>query len=179
MSLRPLTRVLFGLLALAWFAAAPALAAQLPPQKPAPQPPVKKAKKIWTNDDLEALRESANVSTGSAESAAAPAGASAVAEAGEKAAAQKEEDPAEKLRKRLTPLRAELDSVEAQLRSLRGARTSGGTTGQGISMIKAPGGMTTDEQIKLLEQRRADLLRQIADIEEEARRMGVSPGSIR
>lgn len=185
MSFHHLSRIFTRLGVLVCFAVVPSLAAQQPPQKPEAPAPAKKAKKVWTNDDLEALRYTARVSTASSETPPAPpADESAAAEetpaAGETPApSEQKEDPAEKLRKRLEPLRVELDSIDAQLRSLRQARSSGRTTAGGIDVTKTPGGMNTDDQIALLGKRRADLLRQIADIEDEARRAGIPPGSIR
>ncbi len=185
MSRRPLIHLLAMLLVFPWLA--PAFPLPLPQGT---QAPAKKAKKVWTNEDLEALRYTSFVTTGASERAPAPPAAtsrsatetSASAETGEKPATEqkeKEEDPVEKLRKRLDPLRAELDSVEAQLRSFRQARSSGSTTGGGFDVTKAPTGVNTDDQINLLEKRRAELLRQISDIEDEARRKGIAPGAIR
>lgn len=179
MTRRLLAVFVAALFALACFA--PAMASQAaPPQK---QPPAKKAKKIWTNEDLEALRPSGVAS--SATPSAVPS-ASGEAPAGDETAAKaaaekkdKEEDPVEKLRKRLTPLRAEIDAVDAQLRSLRQNRSSGRTSGGGMDVSKTTGGMNTEDQIAQLEKRRGDLLRQIAAIEDEARRAGMAPGAIR
>lgn len=166
---------------------APAHASQAAPQK---QPPAKKARKVWTNEDLEALRPSGV--TVSAPPAAASAASSAAGEAtaadnpADKAGAEKkdddknkEEDPVEKLLKRLAPLRLELASVEARLASLRSAGSSGNTTGGGMDVSKTSGGMNTEDQIVQLEKRRSDLLGQIAAIEDEARRKGIAPGAIR
>ena len=138
----------------------------------------KKAKKIWTNEDLEALRPSGiTVSEPAAAPAPAPGEAAASDQPAEKK--DKEEDPVEKLLKRLEPLRLELASVEARLTSLRSARSSGGTTGGGMDVSKTAGGMNTDAQISQLDKRRSDLLSQISGIEDEARRMGIAPGAIR
>jgi len=177
-------RLLVAILTLVSFVAASLFAAQQPAQKPVPAAPAKKAKKVWTNEDLEALRHTARVSTASSEgpSAAPPAAESpavAGAPAAEKPAEAQKDDPAEKLRKRLEPLRAELDRIDAEVRSLRQARSSGRTTGGGIDVTKTPGGMNTDDQIALLEKRRQEILRQIDEIQAEARRAGISPGSIR
>jgi hypothetical protein len=186
-----MTRRLLAVFVAALFAlaySAPAMASQAaPPQK---QPPANKAKKVWTNEDLEALRpggviiSSAPVARSAAPSAAGEEAATKEAE--EKAGAEKkdddkkkEEDPIEKLRKRLTPLRAEMDAVDAQLRSLRQNRSSGRTSGGGMDVSKTTGGMNTEDQIVQLEKRRGDLLRQIAAIEDEARRKGIAPGAIR
>ncbi len=183
-----MTRRLLAVFVAALFAlacSAPAMASQAaPPQK---QPPAKKAKKIWTNEDLEALRPSGVTSSGTASTAPS---AAAEAPAGDESAAKaatekkdkdkdKEEDPVEKLRKRLTPLREEMDAVDTQLRSLRQNRSSGRTSGGGMDVSKTSGGMNTEDQIAQLEKRRGNLLRQIAAIEDEARRAGIAPGAIR
>ena len=179
-----MTRRLLALFVAALFALAcstPAMASQAAPAQK--QPPAKKAKKIWTNDDLEALRPSGVASSATPSAAASAAEEAFVREAiAAMAAAEKkeeEEDPVEKLRKRLTPLRAEIDAVDAQLRSLRQNRSSGRTTGGGMDVSKTTGGMNTEDQIAQLEKRRGDLLRQIAAIEDEARRAGIAPGAIR
>jgi hypothetical protein len=160
---------------------APLLASQAAAQK---QPPAKKAKKVWTNEDLEALRPSGVTGTTVTAPAASPASGEATAadksaEKKDKEEKDKKEDPVEKLLKRLTPLRTELDATDAQLRSLRNAGSSGSTTGGGVDVSKTAGGVNTTDQIARLEQRRSELLRQIAAIEDEARRMGVAPGAIR
>ena len=179
-----MTRRILAVFVAALFAlacSAPAIASQAaPPQK---QPPAKKAKKVWTNDDLEALRPG-GTSPSEVTAASAPSAAGETPAAGEsadKAGPQKQEgeSPVEKLRKRLTALRTELDSVDAQLRSLRSARSSGNTTGGGVDVSKTTGGLNTEDQIVQFEKQRADLLRQIADIEDEARRAGMAPGAIR
>jgi len=183
MTRRPLAVFVAALFALA--CSVPAVASQAaPPQK---QPPAQKTKKVWTNEDLEALRPSgvASSATPSAvpsAAAEAPTGAEIAAEAAadkKDKEKDKEEDPVEKLRKRLTPLREEIDSIDTQLRSLRQNRSSGRTTGGGMDVSKTSGGLNTDDQIAQLEKRRGDLLRQIAAIEDEARRMGIAPGAVR
>jgi hypothetical protein len=174
MSRRLLAALVAALFALAWVAPLPASQAK---------PPAKKAKKVWTNEDLEALRPGGVTVLAPARVSTAPA-------AGEESAAKKEEEkaegekkegpsPLEKIRKRLDPLRAELGAIELQLQSLRDKRSTGNTTGQGINVTAAPGGLNTENQITQLENRRSILLRQISDIEDEARRQGIPPGALR
>ena len=128
-------------------------------------------------EDLEALPRG-GISTSSAP--AAPAASAEKPEADKKdKSKEKEEDPVEKLRKRLDPLRTELDAVEAQLRSLRSAGASGNTTGGGVDVSQTAGGVNTLDQISRLEQRRSELQRQIVAVEDEARRKGIAPGAIR
>lgn len=146
------------------------------------QLPAKKARKVWTNEDLAALAPG-GISTSTAPAAPAASASEDKPEADKKDKDEKdkskEEDPVEKLRKRLEPLRSDLTAVEAQLRSLRGAGASGNTTGGGVNISQTAGGVNTADQISLLEQRRSGILRQIAAIEDEARRKGIAPGAIR
>jgi hypothetical protein len=48
-----------------------------------------------------------------------------------------------------------------------------------MDVSKTSGGMNTEDQIAQLEKRLGDLQRQIAAIEDEARRAGIAPGVIR
>ena len=153
--------------------------APLPASQSAPkQQPAKKARKVWTNEDLAALPPG-GISTSSLPASAAESTAPEKAKADKAKDKDKEEDPVEKLRKRLEPRRTELDAVEAQLRTLRTARSSGNTTGGGVDPTQTAGGLNTTDQISRLDQRRTELLRQIAAIEDEAHRMGIAPGAIR
>ena len=184
MSRRLLVALVAALFALAWTVPAPA--SQQPPQRlPSKvKPPGGQSKKVWTNEDLEALRPGgvavlkAVPAVGTGPAAAAE---EAAAKEGEGAEAEKKEGltPLEKILKRLEPLRLELASVEARLQSLRQARSTGNTTGQGIDVTRAPGGLNTENQASQLEARRTELLRQISNIEDEARRMGIAPGALR
>src|SRR5882762_5965161 len=81
--------------------------------------------------------------------------------------------------KQLVPLRQELVDIDQQIRAMRQARKDGkGTTGA-VALDKAPDGVTADAQLLLLQQRRTQVLQRIDDIEDEARRNGVVPGTIR
>ena len=81
--------------------------------------------------------------------------------------------------KQLVPLRQELVDIDQQIRAMRQARKDGkGTTGE-VALDKAPDGVTADAQLVLLQQRRTQVLQRIDDIEDEARRNGVVPGTIR
>ncbi len=176
MSRRLLVALVATMFSLSW--AIPSLGFQT-------QPPAKKAKKVWTNEDVEALRPG-----GITILKPSPAVSSAPPAAAEEAAAKKEEEkpegekkagltPLEKILKRLAPLREELTVVEMRLQTLRGSLATGNTTGGAINVDKAPGGLNTENQLTQLENRRSILQRQIADIEDEARRLGISPGALR
>lgn len=151
-------------------------------QAPAKAAPAKKPKKIWTNEDLEELRNRLPLSSfGAAPATAGGEGGAATATGA--AAEEKKPDEAtlrlERIQKQLATLREELAKVDEQLRSLRAPRASGRTTGQGLAFNEVPGGLTTESQIEVLEARRRSLLRQIEELEDEARRSGYAPGAIR
>lgn len=163
--------------------AAPALAQQ--PQTPAKPP--RREKKVWTNEDLEALRQKTILSDfrGTAPAAAATEGAAAAGEAVEgaarpaaAAATPKEKDPAE-YQKRLSPLRAELTTVENRLRELRNYKSNPNRGQAGLALGGENLNLTPENEIANLEARRREILRQIDEIEAEARRNGLSPGAVR
>lgn len=144
--------------------------------------------KVWTNDELELLTRRAPVSvTGTEAAPQAPAGGEATPAAegkmegaaeGEaaKPALPKEQDP-EYWQKRLAPLRAELSQVEQQLQQTR--RGQGQAASNAISLAENSPGVQVADTIRRLEQRRAEILREIDSIQAEARRAGVPPGYLR
>lgn len=176
MTRRMLVAALAGFLAIPAYAAAQG--SQQPPAKAAPAK-AQKAKKVWTNEDLEALRDS----SGSAEPSGPAPAAGTAAGGSDTAAPGKADDAAakqaEKYRQRMQALRAELDAVDAQIKSIRDAKSSGNTTGQGLSFKEVPPGLTTENTLAQLEQKRRDIQRRMDELEDEARRAGVSPGAIR
>jgi hypothetical protein len=152
-------------------------AAQQPTSAPRQTaPPAKKAKKVWTNEDLEVLRDKVPLSDLGPSSAAASDQAQPAPPTG---GMDERSLALEKAKKQIQALRDELAAVEQQIRSLRNASSSGRTTGEGLNLTSAPGGLTTQNQIEQLEAKRKDLQRQIAEAEENARRQGFAPGAIR
>jgi hypothetical protein len=168
-----------ALAALGALAAFPAIAQE----KPAAPP--KKEKKVWTNEDLESLRDKVYFSSfgpgapGTASGSATDVSTVAEAPTGAAQPGEGQETPEQRMRKRIAAAREELAKVEAELRSMRSATTSGRTTGQGIDFTKTDAGLNTEARIIQLEQRRAALRQQIEALEDEARRSGLAPGAIR
>lgn len=168
--------------------AVPAAASLQASQQPAKQP-AKKAKKVWTNEDLEALRAGTRLSSfgeaqsettaGQATGDEQPAAAAKADDKAEKEKADAEKVTLERYQKRLASLREELAKIDEEIRSVRSATTSGRTSGQGIDFTKTDAGLNTEARVAQLEQRRRELQRQIDETESEARRAGVSPGAIR
>jgi hypothetical protein len=145
---------------------------------PAKQP--KKEKKVWTNEDLEALRTRVPIS----EPGAAPPAPEAAAPADEARAAapaqsySKENDPAV-YRQRATALRAELDRIDGEIRRLRQFKSNPSTGRTGIALGQDNISLTPENQIEQLERRRRQVLQELDDLEAEARRKGWPPGTVR
>jgi uncharacterized coiled-coil protein SlyX len=76
---------------------------------------------------------------------------------------------------RARPLRQELERVEAEIQRVRAEADARGMTLYGVTA----GGSMTANQLQQLENRRANLLSQIAALEDEARRAGVPAGWLR
>jgi uncharacterized coiled-coil DUF342 family protein len=160
---------------LAPFVLAVSLAAA-PAQTAPAQQPEKKAKKVWTNDDLDSLRGGPR-----GVSVASSAGATA---ATEETGASKEkpaqtEDPAKKYREKLVPLRAQLDQIDAQIKEVRGQLSNPFKGTNAVDLQHPSATMRPEDVLKNLEQKRREIQQQIDDLEEAARRSGISPGDIR
>ncbi|MGH9777430.1 MAG: hypothetical protein ACRD5I_03375 [Candidatus Acidiferrales bacterium] len=139
--------------------------------------------KVWSNDEIEVLVRGQRISmVGEGTTAVAPAEEAASAEAG-----AEEEAPAEPLppkeqtpeywQERLKPLREELAKVDQELQASRSGQNRAASNAIDVSG-NAPG-VDVRDTIARLEQRRADLQRQIEDIQTEARRMGIPAGWVR
>lgn len=76
---------------------------------------------------------------------------------------------------KVRPLREELSRVEGDLARIRAEAAAQGRTAYGPTV----GGGFTADMIAQLEQRRSELQRQIAAIEDEARRAGIAPAWLR
>lgn len=144
--------------------------------------------KVWTNDELELLTGRTLVSVTGAEAApqAPAAGAEAAAAEGKmegeaegeapKPALPKEQDP-EYWQKRLQPLRTELAQIDQQLKQTRSGQSQAASNS--INLAEGNPGVQVADTLRRLEQRRAEVQREIESIQAEARRAGVSPGYVR
>jgi len=164
----------------------PALAAA---QAPAKQPPKQKPKKVWTNEDLEALRNRVRLSDFEGGAAPPPAESAPQAAPGEATAAtgaaaaaagpayDRAKDP-EWYRQRLAGMRAEVERIGAEISRLREARTRGTQTNVALGLGQS-GGLSPEDQIASLERRRAQVQQQIDELEDQARRNGIEPSRLR
>ncbi len=150
---------------------------------PKPKPPVEK--RIYTNDDLDAMAAQyggpARHNEPTAESA--PARVSEVS--GEKPTPvdlPNERNP-EWYAQQVVTLQAQLDATDNSIRELEQFRSSASTNGEGLRVglgIYAPcDGITTDNQIQQLALRRQELTARIDAMGDMARSNGFAPGMIR
>ena len=156
---------------------------QAAPQQPKPAPP---AKKVWTNDDIDALREhgGSGVSVvGGAASAAGGATTNGTNTPGTRAnqpppPLPKEKDPAW-YKKQLAPLYAKRDALDTAIANAEAA-VSGDTRGSATVDLSAFGAAATpQEQLKQLQDLQQQVENQIDALEDMARHNGLEPGSLR
>jgi len=76
-------------------------------------------------------------------------------------------------------LHDEIGKIDADLNSLLAARKSGKGVTDAVTLDQEPEGVNSDGQIDVLRKRRAELLRQIDAVEEQARHNAIPPGDIR
>lgn len=142
--------------------------------------------KIWTNDDINALKGVPLSVTGTTPAPAAGEGAAEGEGAGATgdAAAEGEAEPQppkEETREywqgRLQALQDQLQQVDQQIQSLRSGQGQAGSNALNVAGGNA--GVQVEDSIRRLETRRQQLQQQIADLQDEARRQGVSPSWVR
>jgi hypothetical protein len=167
--------VLLASIALAFsLAAAPAQTSS------AQQPPQKKPKKVWTNDDLDLLRGGLSVAGGSASGGGVAGGAAAGEEkpAGKDKLLPSEKDP-KTYREKLAPLRAQLEQIDAKIKLMHDQLTHPVEGGNAVDLSHASVTMRPEAALQELEQKRQGIQQKISDLEDEARRNGLSSGDIR
>lgn len=129
-------------------------------------------KKVWTNDDLRQLAGSPPSNT------TISTGRSSLPGNSSEKHYVRAKDPSWYI-SQLRPLHKEIEQIDSQLLTLRQARKDGrGTTGA-VALDQEAEGITSDAQIQILEQRRNQLLLKIDAWEDQSRRNGLAPGSLR
>jgi hypothetical protein len=160
----------------------PASSSSAAAQHPKPVPP---AKKVWTNDDIDTLREHGGVSIVGSAPAAVPASGGPAANGANTPGAPanpptlpKEKDPAW-YRKQLAPLYAKLDELNTALANAESA-VSGDTRGSAAVSMDATGNAATpQQQLVQLQQQQQQVQDQIDNLEDMARHNGIEPGALR
>jgi hypothetical protein len=81
--------------------------------------------------------------------------------------------------RRLQSLREEVAKIDSDIRSLAEARKSGKGTTDAVALEQEPEGVTSEGQMEVLRKRRDVLLREIDELEEQARHNAIVPGELR
>jgi hypothetical protein len=145
-------------------------------------------RKVWTNDDVVALRGGAVSFTGAmpapapaaaegAEGAEGTAAAEGAAAEGEAVPQPPKEETREYWQGRLQALQEQIQQVDQELQSLRSGQGQAGSNA--LSVTSGNPGVQVEDTIQRLEARRQQLQQQVADLQDEARRLGVSPSWVR
>src|SRR6266852_2260240 len=79
----------------------------------------------------------------------------------------------------LQTLQEELANIDTDLRTLVEARKSGKGITDAVALDQEPEGVTSDGQIEVLRKRRVLVVRQIDELEEQARHNAIVPGELR
>jgi hypothetical protein len=146
----------------------PPLPAASPSQPTAPTQQPRKAKKIWTNEDLPDGAASTISQPGDPKNHAATRNAPA-----------KPAKTAATFRKQLENLHAQLAVVEKQIADLKGF-SKGETPGAiGLQMHKHYNADPIEDQLSKLEDKRKSLSAQIDALFDAARKQGIEPGQLR
>jgi hypothetical protein len=160
----------------------PAASPQAAPQQPKPAPP---AKKVWTNDDIDALREhgGSGVSVVGGAPAAGGATANGAHTPGTRAnqpptPLPKEKDPGW-YKRQLAPLYAKRDALDTEIANAEAA-VSGDTRGSATVDLSAFGAAATpQDQLKQLQDQKQQVQNLIDTLEDMARHNGIEPGALR
>ena len=146
-------------------------ATSTPPPPPQPQAaplPNAKPAKVWTNDEIDILRNNHSVSVVGNHT---PQKVSATSKA-----YSQDKDPAW-YRKQLAPLRAEIDKLDPQIEKLK-AFLSGENVSEPTTMHRklVP---TPQDQLKQMEAKRQADAAKVEDLLDRARHNGIEPGALR
>ncbi|HJX94119.1 MAG TPA: hypothetical protein VJ324_00780, partial [Candidatus Acidoferrum sp.] len=148
---------------------APATSPTQPPEATAPAAAdVKKAKKVWTNEDVNGLTGPVSVVGNSKNLGKAGSGTKA--------------DPqyVANTRKELAKLRSQLDDADKQLTDLKDfSEGKAPTTSSGYQINKGYNREPVDQQITGLQDKKKQLQDKIDALLDEARKKGVQPGDLR
>jgi hypothetical protein len=161
------------------------------PEPPTLSTPPKKAKIIWTNDNLDQLGFGSRWTPGGGPppSTVIPGATEPNADVKEPTEKDKEKAKETELvkraknlnayREKLGPLRADLAQLDAKIKELREQLRNPIEGSNAIDLRHAPVIMRPTDQLKELELKRQETQQKISDIEDEARRNGFSLAELR
>ena len=139
--------------------------------------PSTSARHVWTNDDLAALRDKAGISIlGEPPAQAAGKHEDSKVTAG---AERQREEKAQRFRRQLQPLYAELPRIDAEIAEMRRFQ-DGSYRMTGFWPLRFSGmPLNPADRSAQLEAREREVRSRISDLEDEARHAGILPGELR
>jgi len=145
---------------------------------PAPAPPLKKSKKVWTDDDLSSLSGTGISVVGAPGQPGKNSSPRSDSVKAKEAAREKEREIAQ-LREALRKLRADLAQVDKQLADLRSFQQGTPSSSPGLPRNRRMNSASPEEQLRQLAEKRTQLQTRIDALEDAARKAGLSPGDLR
>jgi hypothetical protein len=130
----------------------------------------KKAKKVWTNDNLNEVSGSAVSQVGNEKNPAGDKNGAAKPPSSQVVA---------NFRKQLAALQVQLANVEKQIADLKSFSKGEGSSANGLVWHKSYSMEPIEDQIRRLEEKKKQLAGQIDTIFDAARKLGIEPGQLR
>ena len=133
-------------------------------------------KKVWTEDDLNSLKSRVSVVGGPSKS---PKTSQKLPQDNQAAASlPPEKDPAW-YHRQLSPFRAQIEEMDAQIRKLKEVQGGKETSDAGRRAHGFDLPMNTQDRTEVLEKRKRELQAKVDALEDQARRNGLNPGDLR
>ena len=167
------------------FAALGARAQSSDPAKPADQPgntptntpgEKKKAKKVWTNDEIGAVKGGVSVVGDSASSSARTPDKRSTTWS---PATDVRQQQIQHYREQLQGYQAEIDAIDKRIVQLKNFKAENTSPSGGINIHQGYDMVPLEDQVKQLEAKRKQLQSKIEDTEVEARKNGIDSGDLR
>ncbi len=155
-------------------AAAPAVQPAL--TNTAPTIEGKKPKKVWTNDEIKSVKGNVSVVGDSNFSSDASEAKKPPTASGQKDLHQQQLD---NYRKQIQDLRRQIDAADQRISQLKNFKGENTAPAGGINPAQGYNMVPLEEQVKQLEEKKKQLGAKIEDMENDARKNGISPGELR
>jgi hypothetical protein len=155
--------------------ASPANPADSSANAPKTSPEKKKAKKVWTDDDISSAKGTVSV-VGDANSSS---GKSADKQSASSATDEAKQEQIKNYRDRIQQYQAQMDAIDKRIEQLKNFKAENATPAGGINPNQGYSMVPVEEQVKQLEDKKKQLQSKIDDTEVEARKNGVDSGDLR
>jgi chromosome segregation ATPase len=140
----------------------------------------KKPKKVWTNDEISAVRGKISVVGDPSQSSSYSDSRqwNSASDSGSGGNTEREKAIAN-YREQLRQLREQQDAIDKKISAVRNFKADNSSPSGGINMRTRYSMTTTDDEIKQLEGKKKQIQAKMDAIEDEARKNGIEPGELR